>query len=560
MILSDPKTIAGYVDAGVWGEATLDALFRKCARDTPDAVALSDPPNKAAVAFGTPRSMTYSQLDDAVDRLAATFIGLGLRPDDIVAVQLPNTVEMVCTLLAGMRAGLVISPLPSLWRRHEMLQSLPVLEPRALITCTQMDGFDCATLARDAAADLMSVRFVLGFGEDLPDGVMALDDVFAEGGDVFTPDLLTHAHGANDIATICWAGNAAPAPTAVARSHNQWIAAGLLVMLEAGLCREATLLNPYPMSGLMGIGAFFVPWLLAGGRLVQHHALDETVLLDQMAGEKITFTALPPMVIDVLHGELRFQAALRSGTMRALGCVWRDPVLPEPSTIANWRLPVPIADIRTIDELVLSAHIRSPERPPDLIPHGEWRTPANTPAGPVLLSTRVKGGPRTNAQSGSLLGGELMIKSPMLFDTYLPGSSPAQQPPAKNADGFVATGHACELVDGPSPMIRCVGHDLNVLYHGGISVAAPELDVLYGEYQQLTDAAAFAFDDPLMGDRILAAVVPSPGHTITLDDFVEYLRAREVAPYKIPDRLVMVKTIPRNELGQVQRDRPFDRL
>jgi len=49
-------------------------------------------------------------------------------------------------------------------------------------------------------------------------------------------------------------------------------------------------------------------------------------------------------------------------------------------------------------------------------------------------------------------------------------------------------------------------------------------------------------------------VVPSPGKTVSLDDFNEYLTARKVASYKLPERLVTVKAIPRNEHGEVLRD------
>jgi non-ribosomal peptide synthetase component E (peptide arylation enzyme) len=58
----------------------------------------------------------------------------------------------------------------------------------------------------------------------------------------------------------------------------------------------------------------------------------------------------------------------------------------------------------------------------------------------------------------------------------------------------------------------------------------------------------------------MAAVVPSPGKTVSLDDFNEYLTARKVASYKLPERLVTVKAIPRNEHGEVLRDLVIDQV
>ena len=111
-----------------------------------------------------------------------------------------------------------------------------------------------------------------------------------------------------------------------------------------------------------------------------------------------------------------------------------------------------------------------------------------------------------------------------------------------------------------TPKINIVRRNTNVIFYGGLSVSAQELDKLYGEYDGISDAAAFAFDDPVMGERIMAAIVPKPGVTIAFDEFVDYLNARQVAPYKVPDRLVTVKAIPRDGDGAVLRDKVLEQI
>lgn len=562
MILSDSAAIERNVGAGVWGQTTLDSIFGKAVRDAPNRVAIVDPPNRSSAVGGRPYRLTYREMDRAVDRLAATFAGLGLGPDDIVAVQLPNCTEAVCALLAGLRAGLIVSPLPMMWREHELLSALPHLAPSAIITCARADGEPRAEMIRHVAAELMSVRFVLGFGDELPDGVMALDDIFSAGGERFNPDLMTASLNANDVATVCWAGGGTPSPAPVPRSHNQWIAAGLMVLLEAGIRAGDVVLGPYPPTGLVAIGTFLVPWLLSAGTLVLHHPFDAQALLSQIRNESVGFTALPAALIDALSGDKIFRAAQRDGPLKILGCVWPGPVIPSNAESHGADLPAQLMDIRAFGEMAFTARCRRPNMTPSLIPLGDWHVPQNMPNGPALLSARLKGGAMNNARARTLLGGELIIRSPMMFDRYFPSALVDDEAPELSVDqkGFVATGVRCRLVGTGHPMIECVERDRNVIFHGGIAVSAAELDRLYAGHDRLSDAAAFSFHDPVMGERILAAVVPYPGETITLNDFRDYLDMRKVAAYKVPDRLVLVKVIPRNDKGEVLRDQVLQQV
>jgi len=48
-------------------------------------------------------------------------------------------------------------------------------------------------------------------------------------------------------------------------------------------------------------------------------------------------------------------------------------------------------------------------------------------------------------------------------------------------------------------------------------------------------------------------IVVRPGAGVTLDQVREYLLARGVARYKIPEVLRVAESLPRNSLGKVQR-------
>src|SRR5262245_7032926 len=161
---------------------TLDDLFRRAGVRHPDALALADPPNRASFTDGTPRILNYAQVDHAISALAARLRGLGLQTDTVVAITLPNTVESMIACLATMRAGMIPAPLPLLWRRRDLVDALGRVGAKAILTCARAGSTAPADVAMYTAAALFPIRHICGFGRDLPDGVVPIDDIFAPAG------------------------------------------------------------------------------------------------------------------------------------------------------------------------------------------------------------------------------------------------------------------------------------------------------------------------------------------------------------------------------------------
>src|ERR1700716_946117 len=154
---------------------TLDVLFQRILARQPDGLALLDPLNKQRVTGHPPKRLAFAQADRAISALAAHFIEAGLPTNSVVAVQLPNTVEFMLTVLAAHRAGLIVAVLPLLWRQAELTSALNRTGARAIVTSGKIDGVVHADLAMNAAAESFSIRHVGGFGNDLPEGMASLD-------------------------------------------------------------------------------------------------------------------------------------------------------------------------------------------------------------------------------------------------------------------------------------------------------------------------------------------------------------------------------------------------
>jgi non-ribosomal peptide synthetase component E (peptide arylation enzyme) len=160
---------------------TLDGLFRRTLARQPDALALVDPANKMQVTGQPPLRLTFAQADRAISALAAHFVDAGLPPHSIIAVQLANTVEYALTVLAAHRAGLVVALMPQLWRHADLAVALNRIGARAIVACSRIDGVSHADLVMNAAVEAFSIRYVCGFGPDLPEGMVPLDDLIIHG-------------------------------------------------------------------------------------------------------------------------------------------------------------------------------------------------------------------------------------------------------------------------------------------------------------------------------------------------------------------------------------------
>src|SRR5215207_8050435 len=131
MILDSPDRIRDYTDKGWWGMQTLADLMFRNARSHPEMVALVDPSNRADLVSGAPERLTYRELAQVVEQLAGGLLAAGIEKDDIIMVQLPNTVELICIYLAAARLGAIVSPVPMQYRTHELRFIIRLVEPKS---------------------------------------------------------------------------------------------------------------------------------------------------------------------------------------------------------------------------------------------------------------------------------------------------------------------------------------------------------------------------------------------------------------------------------------------
>ncbi|MEW6644339.1 MAG: class I adenylate-forming enzyme family protein [Pseudomonadota bacterium] len=458
---------------------SLDDIFRRLVARQPGLPALIDPPDKRRIAGIAPSALTYAEADLAVSSLAAQFVNSGLPAGSVIALQLPNTVEFMLTVLAALRAGLVVALMPQLWRQAELSAALNRTGARAIVTMGTIDGVNHADLAMNAAVEAFSIRHVFGFGTSLPEGMTPLDG---------QPDAQPHfpTQDARRVAAISF--DVTPEGSrAIPRTQLNLIAGGLALFLESGLAQGATMLSTMQPSSFAGLTASLVTWLLSGGTLALHHPFDNDVLEQQLADETCSALVAPGPLI----GRLLEAGMLdRLPALRHVVGLWRAPE--QAASSPEWTVAsATLTDIYLFGEIGLFGARRGENGAPAPIqpgPHGAPRHEPTTPmAGEIILTPH----------------GTLALRGPMVpVSAYRPlmdsPRSPLSPTPPVAVD-HVDTGYAARR-DRASGTLCITAPPAGLMSVGGYRFLANDLQEWAKRLAQ--GAMLTALPDRLSGHRL----------------------------------------------------------
>ena len=550
------ELVREYRSRGWWSDARITDFFLAAVRDVPSQLAVLDPPNRAALVGGVPQRLTFAELSDLVDGYMLRLRELGLGQDDVLVTQLPNIAEYPALYLAALQLGIVVSPVPMQFRRHELQPIIELTGARALLTVRALKGTEYASSVVPLAEG-RSLQ-VLCLGDDAPEGTLPF--AAARVDEAARHSLREYVAGlgvsADDIATICWTSGTEGMPKGVPRSHNHWISISHAHFHGAGIQRGERLLNPFPLINMAAIGGCFMSWLHSAGTLILHHPLDLGVYLRQIAEERPQYAIAPPAVLNML---LKDETMLARVDLTSLRCIGSGSAPLDPEMIAGYRDRFGIEVVNAfgsnegVSLMSNATNARDPAHRARLFPRLGRDEIRWDPPSPVHIRTRVMD-PETGREileAGK--PGELQITGPTVFDGYF--RAPQITAQSFTDDGWFRTGDLFELAGDGSDLrfYRFVGRLKQLIVRGGMKIAPEELDAVLSQMPDVLEGAVAAYRDEIMGERICAIVVPRPGAHPTLESVCEYFQRAGVAIFKHPERLRIVEQLPRNSVGKVVR-------
>jgi 2,3-dihydroxybenzoate-AMP ligase len=146
--------------------------------------------------------------------------------------------------------------------------------------------------------------------------------------------------------------------------------------------------------------------------------------------------------------------------------------------------------------------------------------------------------------------GEFCARGPYTLRGYY--GAPEHNQKAFTSDGFYRSGDL--MRQHPSGAYMVEGRKKDLINRGGEKISAEEVENLILSHPAVQNVACIAVPDADMGERMCACVILAPGKTLTLKELVDYLQTKEIAKYKLPERLEVMDDFPLSKFGKVAKN------
>ena len=517
----DADRMQKYRAAGYWRDDTIPALFASAAAAAPDKIAVRD-------ASGA--SLTYRELVEQSDRLAGFLAASGVGKSDIVTVCLPNWLETVVVFLATMKRGAIVNPIPVTYGRADLAFALTKCDSRALFIPGRFRSADFTVALSEMDPAILAGRTIVRIGDGAADIGTPWARVCAH-----TPNAAPVAIAADDPAAVLFTSGTESRSKGVVHTHNTILFGERALAGALDIDADDIAFMASPISHTTGFMHGVIMTLTIGGTLSLLDVFEGQVAARQLAEHRCTWTmGATPFLADI-------SAALETSGAR----------LPELRYFLCGGAPIPEVLVRRADDVglkVMSIY-GSTESPPHTVVH-----PGDPPENAWSTDGRPLAGIEVCIVSeGKLLPpgevGEEWSRGPNTFLGYL--GEPELTAKDLDANGWYHSGDLARLL--PDGSIRIAGRLKDIIVRGGQNISAREVEDYLAAHPAIHSVAVVGIPHPRLGETGCAVVVTRPGRTVTLSELTEFLLAKGIARFKLPERLEVWPRLPSNPSGKIQK-------
>uniref|UniRef100_UPI000AD1D374 type I polyketide synthase n=1 Tax=Streptomyces graminilatus TaxID=1464070 RepID=UPI000AD1D374 len=505
----------------------LPELLRAHAERSPSRVAYAD----------DERDVTYAELERRTGRLAAYLAGAGVRRGDRVAILLGNRVEMVESVLAGVRAGAVGVPLNPRSSDAELAHFLADSGASAVVT-------DRAHLARlNRAGGPHDRTLVLLTGTDpVPSDAPGGTVLFEEAADAEPSVAPRDDLGLDEPAWMLYTSGTTHRPKGVLSTQRAalWSVAACYAPVF-GLSPEDRLLWPLPLFhsfghslAILGVTAVGASARITGELLSPGGLLRELRTPHAALGGSYTVLAGVPAV----YHQLVASAAGDTSPVPALRtCVVAGaPSAPALRRAVEDLLGAPLLDAYGSTETCGMIAVNRPDGPRV---DGSCGPPA-----PGMDVRLVDPGSGNDVADGD--EGEIWARGPSLMSGY------HHQPEATASalrDGWYRTGDLGRRVAHGHLVLT--GRVSELIIRGGENIHPTEIEQALAHCPGVRDAVVVGRPHDVLGEVPVAYVVPGPDGFDPPRILAEC--RKRLAAYKVPVEIHEIAAVPRTASGKITR-------
>jgi len=511
---------ARYRAAGHWDGRTLFSVLDTAAARWPD---------KAALVAGEQR-LSYRELQQQATRLAARLWALGLRPRDRVLMQLPNCIEFAIVYFALARIGAIPVMALRSHRHAEVRHFLKASAATAYVIADRVGGFDFREMAEQLRPETPALRHVIVLGEALP-GQQPLDALRADG-PVEAPEVQVDPV---EVGTMLLSGGTTSMSKLIPRTHQDYVLNARLCGRAAGFGEDTVFMAILPLGHNYNLASpGLLATLLYGGTVVLAASPQPEDVFAAVQREGVThIAAVVPLIAGWLAGDYERRYDLRTLRVVQNGGARLAPELRQRLRERFGCTPQEIYG--TAEGLINMTRLDDPD---ELLLHSS--------GAPVCEDDEIL----VLDDDGHVLpdgeAGELVTRGPYTIRGYYDAAD-------KNTEAFTPEGYyrMGDIVRKQGRYVFAEGRRKDFINRGGEKISCEEIENLMFAHPKVKTATLVAMPDPVFGEKACAFVVPHPGASLSFDELIAFLRAQQIASFKLPERLEVVSELPVSPVGKI---------
>ncbi|MFF1923600.1 AMP-binding protein [Streptomyces sp. NPDC058221] len=527
---------AAYRAAGWWRDETVLHDLRRWAALSPGKAAL------VCYSGAEAQTVGYAELARRVDRLAVGLLRLGVRPGEVVTLQLPNSWELVALCLASARIGAVAGPVVPTMRRREVEFMTRLTASPVYIGAAEVRGFSYDRMSAEVARAVPTLRHRVMLGGD--GGAGHPGDALDFTADLYAPEpepeLLAALDGLeagpDDAAQIMFTSGTTGEPKGVVHSHNTLYSMNLAQAATLGLGGDEVTAMGSPTTHQAGFTWNFVMPLLLGATAVQVDRWDAAQMLRILQEQRVTFFMGAPTflsdLIDAQRGTPHDLSALRSF---ATGSA---PIAPTLVEDADEVLGCRVYALWGMTENGCVTVTR-PGQPPLRAAESDGTA---VPGMEVRISAR-DGSPVRPGETG-----RLQVRGSAQCLGYFRRQEVYEA--SVTADGWFDTGDLAR--DDGHGGVRIAGRLKDMIVRGAENIPVVEVEGALLRHPAVKDVAVVGYPDPRLGERSCAFLVTTdPG--LGLAALRDHLAGLGMTKTYWPERVEQLPELPRTPSGKIQK-------
>jgi O-succinylbenzoate-CoA ligase len=450
--------------------------------------------------------LTYAQLGERVEAFAAQLAEHGIGSGDVIAVMLPNRVELLIALMAAWRLGAAATPINPAFTEVE--------------AAYQIDDAGAALVVNEGADSASAGRPV----------IHADDMTTTPVGDVAAAPALQP----DDLALLIYTSGSTGRPKGVMLSHAnlRFMAGSLADHME--LTTDDHCLLILPLFHVNAICVSVLAPMLRGAQVSITGRFSPRRFFEDVTRLRPTYFSGVPTIYALLVSKAdEFAADFSSLRFAVCGAA---PISAELLARVERRFGLVIMEGYGLTECTCAAT-------------------SNPIAGVRKLGTV---GPALPGQQVAVVddhgdflpagvAGEVVIKGPNVMQGYL---GRPEETASTIVDGWLHTGDVGRLDD--DGYLTLVDRIKDMIIRGGENIYPKEIENALATHAAVLEVAVIGAPDATYGEVPVAYVVTYPGADVTADELIDHIRP-QLTKIKLPVALHLVESLPKNPVGKIDK-------